>query len=370
MLQKRKKQQTAKAHLIVTGPSDSIEKSSSEKGDAREEEITENSKSAGKKHSKKKRSKIKSSYEKDKIERKLEALVFGDGEIEELDDAKERDHEKSREGEMTEVEKDGSVGDTGETSELKKPIFVIDTSASVPTVSIDELEAKQDDKMEDLSNDDSESFEPASAWHDSDDERIFVSLKSKNMLKKLRKTEEENIIPGDQYEMRLRHQFEKIYPMPKWATKSRKRKREGSDSDHSTNEDSSDEGKSDAKHNNEEDQVSERIIEIPKIARSKLLPAGKLEVTKVKDANQQAYSQAGTIDRSSGIIGFEYKSLENFSISPCGKYICFPGSNGNLVLVNYQTKQFVATMKMNGTVNSVNWSSDGKYLFSIGKDAE
>lgn len=43
-------------------------------------------------------------------------------------------------------------------------------------------------------------------WQDSDDENITVSLKSKNRLKKLRATEEEDIISGDQYEKRLRNQ--------------------------------------------------------------------------------------------------------------------------------------------------------------------
>lgn len=43
-------------------------------------------------------------------------------------------------------------------------------------------------------------------WQDSDDENITVSLKSKNRLKKLRTTEEEDIISGDQYEKRLRNQ--------------------------------------------------------------------------------------------------------------------------------------------------------------------
>jgi U3 small nucleolar RNA-associated protein 18 len=43
-------------------------------------------------------------------------------------------------------------------------------------------------------------------WQDSDDEIITVSLKSKNRLKKLRATEEEDIISGDQYEKRLRNQ--------------------------------------------------------------------------------------------------------------------------------------------------------------------
>jgi U3 small nucleolar RNA-associated protein 18 len=79
--------------------------------------------------------------------------------------------------------------------------------------------------------------------------------------------------------------------------------------------------------------------------------------------------EAGNIDRSQGIFGLESKTLENFSISPCGKYIVFVGNHGYLTLVSYQTKQQVANLKMNGSANAAAWSSDGKYLFSVGEDA-
>ncbi|CAG8806355.1 22742_t:CDS:1, partial [Racocetra persica] len=60
--------------------------------------------------------------------------------------------------------------------------------------------------------------DPTGAWEDSDDEKVCVSLQSKNILKKLRKDEDEDVISGDQYEKRLRQQFEKLYPTPNWAT--------------------------------------------------------------------------------------------------------------------------------------------------------
>src|SRR6266498_3389152 len=79
--------------------------------------------------------------------------------------------------------------------------------------------------------------------------------------------------------------------------------------------------------------------------------------------------EAGNVDRSQGIFGLEDKSLEKFSISPCGKYIVFVGNNGYLTLVSYQTKQWIDNFKMNGTANAVAWSSDGKYIFSVSGDA-
>lgn len=45
------------------------------------------------------------------------------------------------------------------------------------------------------------------AWEDSDDERILVSLGSEARLRKLRRTEEEDIINGKEYTRRLRKQY-------------------------------------------------------------------------------------------------------------------------------------------------------------------
>jgi U3 small nucleolar RNA-associated protein 18 len=72
------------------------------------------------------------------------------------------------------------------------------------------------------------------AWVDSDDERIFVSLASTNRLRKLRVTEDEDVISGKEYIKRLRKQygvwsyvicmpyltrlrFMKLNPVPDWV---------------------------------------------------------------------------------------------------------------------------------------------------------
>ncbi|KGG51432.1 iron-sulfur assembly protein 1 [Mitosporidium daphniae] len=64
------------------------------------------------------------------------------------------------------------------------------------------------------------------AWHDSDDDSISVNLNSQAQLKKLRRPEDleadENpmmsgSIDGSKYQSRLRDQFEKINPKPKWV---------------------------------------------------------------------------------------------------------------------------------------------------------
>ena len=55
------------------------------------------------------------------------------------------------------------------------------------------------------------------AWRDSDDERIIVSLASNPRLRKLRISETEDLINGKDLTQRLRRQFARLHPAPKWA---------------------------------------------------------------------------------------------------------------------------------------------------------
>lgn len=52
---------------------------------------------------------------------------------------------------------------------------------------------------------------------DSDDEHLKVSLASAPRLRKLRRTEAEDVVNGREYAKRLRHQFELLNPRPDWA---------------------------------------------------------------------------------------------------------------------------------------------------------
>ena len=64
----------------------------------------------------------------------------------------------------------------------------------------------------------------AAAWDDSDDERIVVSLASNTRTRKLRTERSEDLVNGKEYSKRLRRQFERLYPVPKWANPSAARK--------------------------------------------------------------------------------------------------------------------------------------------------
>lgn len=57
----------------------------------------------------------------------------------------------------------------------------------------------------------------APAWEDSDDERLVVSLAGRTQLRKLRRTEGEDMVNGTVYAARLRQQYLRLNPQPAWA---------------------------------------------------------------------------------------------------------------------------------------------------------
>lgn len=70
----------------------------------------------------------------------------------------------------------------------------------------------------------SKSRKKVPAWVDPDDLDVQVSLASDKRLRKLRDTAAEDEVGGRDYERRLRRQFEKINPTPKWASDARKKR--------------------------------------------------------------------------------------------------------------------------------------------------
>ncbi|ORZ13860.1 WD40-repeat-containing domain protein [Lobosporangium transversale] len=270
------------------------------------------------------------------------------------------------------------------------------------------------------------------AWVDPDDKTLTISLKSVNRLKKLRKEEAEDIVNGVDYEQRLRKQFEKVYPVPSWALPEGSRKRH---SDYSDEE---------QEQEQEHSLLSSSKGFLEKSDKLRILSPESISVTRVKNANQMAYSksviqsvefhpsgqmlltagfdrtlrlfqidgklnqmmqsifykdmpiykaafsatgseivasgrrkyfyvldiEAGKVEKSDGIYGRQEKSLEKFSLSPCGEWFAFLGRDGYIVLVSSKTRQWVKNLKMNGNVRAVAWSSDSAFLYSVGGDAE
>ncbi|KAG5653781.1 hypothetical protein H0H81_010622 [Sphagnurus paluster] len=90
-------------------------------------------------------------------------------------------------------------------------------------------------------------------------------------LRKLRDAPTEETLSGREYEARLRRQYERINPTPEWATKARKAQRDGEDED--------------------EDGLGGLLASTSGILRKQktiVLPAGTLEIERLRDANLAA----------------------------------------------------------------------------------
>ncbi|KAL3419072.1 U3 small nucleolar RNA-associated protein [Phlyctema vagabunda] len=91
------------------------------------------------------------------------------------------------------------------------------------------------------SEDDSDGDAPA--WEDSDDDQLAISLAGNSRLRKLRVNESEDVVSGREYARRLRRQFERLNPVPEWASnasarpaKRQRRSSAGSESSVSSND--------------------------------------------------------------------------------------------------------------------------------------
>ena len=140
------------------------------------------------------------------------------------------------------------------------------------------------------------------AWVDSDDERINISITGSSKTKKLRSSHGESSIDGATYITRLRTQFERIYPRPKWADEDEKTGT-GADGKEGEGEERDDED-NDMGSNRDLEQVLDGDTDaLSKIlqstytytdtSQSRLLPPGTIDIIRQKDANASHPSMAG-----------------------------------------------------------------------------
>ena len=141
----------------------------------------------------------------------------------------------------------------------------------------EDVDMDQDEPSE--YSDEDEMEDGDDAWQDSDDEEVSVSVITSNKTKKLRTSYEESAINGKDYIRRLRAQFEKIYPKPKWVD-------DISDEDLSGDE-SNDEGNEQALNGDISalSRILESTYEYKDVSHSKLLPPKTLDIVRLKDAN-------------------------------------------------------------------------------------
>lgn len=149
---------------------------------------------------------VASDVPKDEEELALESALFG-GQQETLDRLLAQG---AAVGESNLQSEDELVQGDAEEEEQPSLGFVIDTTGdSAPPAALDTFPEA----------DAGEGHQPA-AWIDEETENISVDVSSASApshLRKLRENEDEKRLTGAEYEARLRRQFERINPVPKWA---------------------------------------------------------------------------------------------------------------------------------------------------------
>ncbi|CAI4568539.1 hypothetical protein SCEPF1_0020002300 [Saccharomyces cerevisiae] len=181
-------------------------------------------------------------------------------------------------------ESDNSEEDEAQNGELdhvnNDQLFFVDDGGNEDSQDKNEDTMDVDDEDDSSSDDYSEDSEEA-AWIDSDDEKIKVPILVTNKTKKLRTSYNESKINGVHYINRLRSQFEKIYPRPKWVD-------DESDSELDDEEDDEEEGSNNVI--NGDINALTKILSTTynykdTLSNSKLLPPKKLDIVRLKDAN-------------------------------------------------------------------------------------
>ncbi|KAM0403011.1 hypothetical protein ACHAO7_004127 [Fusarium culmorum] len=166
-------------------------------------------------------------YDKDSDEEELERLVLGNkaGFRAQLfnDDGMFNSNWDDEGKEMQLVEQDPGLEDVEDAD-----LFMFDTGTGAGAANVTKA-AKPTDWN-------------APAWEDSDDDRLAVSLAGATRLRKLRKTEAEDLVSGTEYSQRLRQQYLRLNPLPAWARESdgrpSKRRRSSAASNSSDDSDS------------------------------------------------------------------------------------------------------------------------------------
>ncbi|KAK7818034.1 u3 small nucleolar rna-associated protein 18 like protein, partial [Quercus suber] len=165
-------------------------------------------------------------------------------------------------------------------------LFIMDRSAN-SMLSVHE----EDAELSEISNDELETKQRKPVWVDEEEDKTKINIAKVNRLRKLRKEEDESLISGSDYVLRLRAQHIKLNPGTEWAQFD---SRSGNDT--SFDDESSDEENGAVlAHNYKNVEAVEDILQTTEnlVVRSstKLLP-GRLEYSRLVDANAEDPSNA------------------------------------------------------------------------------
>ncbi|CCC67484.1 hypothetical protein NCAS_0A09260 [Naumovozyma castellii] len=168
-------------------------------------------------------------------------------------------------------------------------LFFVDEGDEVEPVHDEDAMEIDDEEQETTTSEEESDYDDEVAWIDSDDEKLSISVKETNRTKKLRTSYQELSLNGKNYVRRLRSQFEKIYPKPKWV--------DDLSSDEDTNDSSDDENEDGLEHVIDGDinalsKVLKSTFNYKDTTQSKLLPSKKLDILRLKDANISHPSQS------------------------------------------------------------------------------
>lgn len=236
---------------------------------------------------------------KDEEEKMLEKLVFGDSEgfetnLRKLDNLYDysSDEQEDEANVFDQAERDDENSSDEALDEVQdEDLFFFDTQGDSKKNEDDmDVDGSSDEENDSLSDSEADE-EQADAWEDSDEERFNISLINSDKLKKLRKEVTDTTIDGKSYIRRLRSQFEKIYPKPKWVENYENEA--NSDSEDSAYENTDDEDDDHLKGNT--NAVLEILPKSPQFLISKqlkLISPNKISISRLKDANHAKRSKS------------------------------------------------------------------------------
>lgn len=95
-----------------------------------------------------------------------------------------------------------------------------------------------------------------------------------------------------------------------------------------------------------------------------VIVSGRRQFFYIYDAN------VGKLDHIPKIVGREEKSLEYCVSSPDGQTVAFGGNDGCIILYDARNKQWVADLKLNGSVRTIVFSPDGSQIVASGSDGD
>ena len=144
-------------------------------------------------------------------------------------------------------------------------------------------------------------------WYDSDDDKLTVSLASNTRLRKLRDTEDDDVVTGREYIRRLRRQYERLHPTPEWVTYARKKRRTSNGAQRSGSDADSDVSMDD-------DDSVPSVKPLSELLRS----AGSLTRTDASTSNKPRKLRPEVIDiqRTKDIVTSSPSSIDTLQFHP------------------------------------------------------